>query len=126
MPHRQFVAKELAQIFGVLSHPDRLRIVEELRGGESDVNSLREILDVPHSRVSQHLATMRAHRLVTERREGRHVYYRLQQPALATWVYEGLHFLEAEIEAAQSRREAVEEVRQLWSENGSELKVGQQ
>ncbi|MFT6116352.1 MAG: hypothetical protein ACJARY_001957, partial [Candidatus Azotimanducaceae bacterium] len=34
MPDRQLVAKELADIFKIVAHPDRIRIIEELRTGE--------------------------------------------------------------------------------------------
>ena len=116
MPSRSFVAKELASIFGILSHPDRVRIVAELRNGEMDVNSLQNVLGVSHSRVSQHLAGLRSHRLVTERRDGRHVYYHLSQPALAVWLLKGLEFVEGEAAVGDRIREALAEVRHLWSE----------
>jgi DNA-binding transcriptional ArsR family regulator len=114
MPSRHLVAKELAQLFSVFSHPDRIRIVEELREGERDVNALQAALNVTHSRTSQNLSILRAHRLVAERREGRHVYYRLVNPDIARWVLDGLRFIEADLELTERRRSAIEEVRQLW------------
>ncbi len=114
MPHRQLVAKELGHLFSVFSHPDRIRIVEELRDGERDVNALQAALDVTHSRTSQNLAILRAHRLVAERREGRHVFYRLVNPDVARWVLDGLRFIEADLEFVERQRSAIEEVRQLW------------
>ena len=88
MPHRVLVTKELAELLGVLSHPHRIRIVEELRDGERDVNSLKVALGINHSGVSQHLMVLRASRLVSERREGRHVFYQLRQPDMAGWLME--------------------------------------
>jgi DNA-binding transcriptional ArsR family regulator len=115
MPNRTLIAKDLAEFFGVLSHPDRLRIVEELRGGELDVNALQALLGISHSRTSQNLAVLRMQRIVAERREGRHVYYRLLQPKLAAWILQGLQFLEAEMAGAEQRRTALAEVKQIWS-----------
>ena len=115
MPSRSLVAKELGQLFGVLSHPDRVRIVEELRDGEHDVNALQAALNVSHSRTSQNLAVLRAHRLVVERREGRHVFYRLVNAELAQWLLGGLQFIQADLEQTESRRSAIEEVRQMWT-----------
>lgn len=115
MPSRSLVAKELGLLFGVFSHPDRIRIVEELRDGEKDVNALQAALNVTHSRTSQNLAILRSHRIVAERREGRHVFYRLLNPAIAHWVLEGLAFIEPDLEFVERRRTAIEEVRQLWS-----------
>ena len=47
MPKRQLVAKELAAVLRVIAHPDRIRVIEELRGGECDVNSLVDTLELP-------------------------------------------------------------------------------
>ena len=115
MPSREFVAKELASIFGILSHPDRVRIVAELRNGERDVNSLQTALGVSHSRVSQHLSGLRAHRIVAERRDGRHVFYHLVQPQLANWLLQGLKFVEGELALSEQIRQAVEQARTMWS-----------
>ena len=120
MPSRHLVAKELGQLFSVFSHPDRIRIVEELRDGERDVNALQAALDVTHSRTSQNLAVLRAHRIVDERREGRHVFYRLVTPEIAGWVLDGLRFIEAELAQVERRRSAIEEVRQLWAPDDSD------
>ncbi len=115
MPTRAIAARELAKFFGVFSHPDRLRIVEELREGERDVNALRDTLGVSHSRASQNLMVLRSHRVVIERREGRHVYYRLSHPAVADWVLDGLRFLEADLAEVVQRRLAIEAARQVWT-----------
>jgi len=118
MPSRQVVARELAELFGVFAHPDRIRLVEELRGGEKDVNALQAALGVTHSRTSQNLAILRARRIVAERREGRHVFYRLVNPALADWIVQGLPFLDIDLQAVEARRTAIEEVRLLWAPKG--------
>lgn len=115
MPSRVVVAKELADIFKVLSHPDRLRIIEELRAAPMDVNTLHEALDLPATRVSQHLSLLRAHRLVTDSRDGRHVYYALTQPDLATWVVDGLRFIETRMTSDSQGRRALRKARELWT-----------
>jgi len=93
MPSRVIVAKELAEIFKVLSHPDRIRLVEELHKGELDVSTLAETLGLTGPRASQHLTQLRLRGIVAERREGRHHYYSLVQAELASWIVEGLAFL---------------------------------
>lgn len=114
MPVRRLVTQELSKFLGVLSHPHRIRIVEELRHEERDVNFLEKTLEISHARVSQHLALMRAHRLVVERRAGRRVFYRLIQPELAVWLVEGLDFIERDFETLQDIRKAVENVKSEW------------
>lgn len=115
MPTRAFVSKELAKLLGVLSHPHRIRIIEELRQGEKDVNSLQTVLGVSHSGVSQHLSLLRSHRLVEERREGRHVFYHLSQPGLARWLTDGLDFLEGSASQVRELQDAVEATKTLWT-----------
>lgn len=111
MPSRAIVTKEMADLLGVLAHPHRIRIVEELQRGELDVNSLQAILGVTHSRVSQHLSVMRARRVVAERRQGRFVLYRLRKPRLAVWMVEGFEFLAGDPQLDLEIREAVEQTR---------------
>ena len=101
MPHRVLVTKELAALFAVFAHPHRIRLIEELRDGECDVKSLQHALGISHSGVSQHLMVLRAHRLVCERREGRHVLYGLRQPGMASWLLEATEF--QEYESAEQR-----------------------
>jgi DNA-binding transcriptional ArsR family regulator len=115
MPTRMIAARELAKFFAVFSHPDRLRIVEELRGGERDVNALQDALGVSHSRTSQNLAVLRSHRIVVERREGRHVFYRLTHPDVAEWLLGALRFLEADLAEVVERRLAIEAARNVWN-----------
>jgi DNA-binding transcriptional ArsR family regulator len=116
MPHRALVAKELADFLGVLSHPHRIRIIEELRSGEKNVNSLRQTLSISHAGVSQHLMVLRAGRLVSERRQGREVFYHLQQPEVAAWLLDATRFLEQETVTAESLREAIDKTRQDWND----------
>lgn len=115
MPERTIVTHELARLLGVLAHPQRIQIVEELRGGELDVNSIRALLGVSASRVSQHLGLMRSHHVVHERREGRHHYYSLVRPELATWLVAGLKFIEPNPDMAQHMRSVVAHVREMWT-----------
>lgn len=114
MPHRALVTKELADFLRVLSHPHRIRIIEELRDAELDVNSLQDALGISHSGVSQHLMVLRSHRLVSERREGRRVFYQLRQPEIASWLMEATHFLEND-SAVVELRKAIDKTRKSWA-----------
>ncbi|MBY0524702.1 MAG: metalloregulator ArsR/SmtB family transcription factor [Gemmataceae bacterium] len=116
MPHRVLVAKGLAELLAVLANPNRIRLLEELRDGERDVKSIQSALGISHSGVSQHLMTLRAHRLVSERRQGRQVFYRLRQPELASWLTEAMRFLEEDSMATEQLREAIEKTRTVWTD----------
>jgi len=113
MPSRQVVAKELADIFKLIAHPDRIRIIEELRVGEKDVNTLCSELELPGPRVSQHLSLLRTHRIVEERRDGRHHFYHLSQPEIAGWIMEGLLFIEGRMNGVS--KTTIKSARRLWS-----------
>ncbi len=60
-----------------LADANRLLIIDVLGDGELPVGELAQRLNLPQSNVSKHLALMRDHGLVTTRREGTSVYYRL-------------------------------------------------
>lgn len=115
MPWRVLLAKEMAEFLGVLAHPHRIRIVQELRHGEMDVNSLQSVLDVSHSRVSQHLSVMRTNRIVAERRDGRHVFYRLVQTDLPAWLAQGMEFLGQSAGHEEELKSALRKSRGIWA-----------
>ena len=79
------------------------------------MNSLKDALSISHSGVSQHLMVMRANRLVSERREGRHVFYQLRQPEIATWLLDATVFLEKESVDANELRKAIGKTRKDWA-----------
>ena len=113
MPSRLIVSRELADLFKLLAHGDRLRLIEELRLGEKDVTSLATALDLPATRVSQHLALLRAQRLVEERRDGRSHFYRLAFPQLAPWIVDALQFVD--IRHRLEEADHIDNARALWS-----------
>lgn len=114
MPSRQVVAKELAEVFGILSHPDRIRMIEELRIGEKDVGGLAKALGLEAPRISQHLRLLKAHKIVIERRDGRHHFYHLSNPDMASWIVHGLTFIEHRLAGLTPGN--INDARRLWSE----------
>ncbi len=73
---------QAAQWFHALSDETRLEIVERLIGGERCVCELTDIMDAAQSRLSFHLKTLKDANIVTDRREGRWVYYTLNRETL--------------------------------------------
>ena len=71
-----------ARAFHALSDRTRLELVQCLMGGERCVCELQEGLGAAQSRLSFHLKTLKDAGLVTDRREGRWVYYSLDLEAL--------------------------------------------
>jgi ArsR family transcriptional regulator len=68
--------------FHALSDKTRLAIVRCLATGERCVCELTDDLDAAQSRLSFHLRTLKDAGLVTDRREGRWIYYTLNRDAL--------------------------------------------
>ncbi|WP_433175009.1 ArsR/SmtB family transcription factor [Actinoallomurus sp. CA-150999] len=76
MPPEGDVA-EVADVFGLLADPGRLRVLVALLEGEMCVCDLAAVAGASESAVSHHLRLLRAHRVVQARRSGRMAYYRL-------------------------------------------------
>jgi ArsR family transcriptional regulator len=72
----------MAQVFHALSDETRLRIIGLLRRGERCVCDLTAALELGQSRLSFHLKALKDAGLVLDRRDGRWVYYRLDDQAL--------------------------------------------
>jgi ArsR family transcriptional regulator, arsenate/arsenite/antimonite-responsive transcriptional repressor len=72
-----------AQLFHALSDQTRLSILQRLRLGERCVCDLTDALDAAQSRLSFHLKVLKDAGLVTDRREGRWMYYTLNTDSLA-------------------------------------------
>ncbi|MFC2022949.1 ArsR/SmtB family transcription factor [Chloroflexota bacterium] len=66
-----------------LSDPKRLHIIQELREGERTVSELTRILGLKQSNTSQHLAQLRRIGIISPRKQGSTVYYRLANPKIA-------------------------------------------
>ncbi len=71
-----------AEVAKALGHGQRLEILELLAQGERSVEALAERIGLPIANVSQHLRLMRRTGLLTSRREGKRVLYRLSDPSV--------------------------------------------
>lgn len=71
-----------AGICHTLANPKRLEIIDKLRGQELSVTELAEALEISQANLSQHLSLMRQRGIVTTRREGLNVFYRLSNPKI--------------------------------------------
>jgi len=111
MPLRQRVVDDAADLFGVLAHPTRLKILSLLHEAEHDVSDLRDRLQVTATNVSQHLAILRSHHLVTARREGTRLYYALRDPRVAELINRALDVLDSGAVEARALHRAIGLVR---------------
>jgi DNA-binding transcriptional ArsR family regulator len=93
--------EDAAALFKLLSHPSRLAILQVLRDGEQCVCHMEAALGLRQAYISQQLMMLRQAGLVTDRREGWNIFYRVVRPevyalldaALATVQPEGAALL---------------------------------
>ncbi len=76
------VFRQQARVLKALANESRLKIVDRLSKGECSVGELTEIIGSDRTTVSKHLAVLRAHGIVLDRREGNVVYYTLMTPCV--------------------------------------------
>lgn len=69
--------QQVSQLYKVLSDPTRLRILLVLKKGELNVTAIAGELDMEQSAVSHQLKLLRQSRVVKSRREGKTIYYSL-------------------------------------------------
>jgi ArsR family transcriptional regulator, lead/cadmium/zinc/bismuth-responsive transcriptional repressor len=76
-------AQQMAQFFGALADPHRLKLLSALSHAELCVCDLAAVVKMSESAVSHQLRLFRNLRLVKHRREGRNVYYSLADAHIA-------------------------------------------
>ena len=84
----------LADLFSALSDPTRLRIISVLLEGELNVGDLAARLNMTESAVSHQLRGLRQLHLVRSRKDGRQVYYTLDDDHVARLYRLGLDHVE--------------------------------
>jgi ArsR family transcriptional regulator len=72
---------DLVNLFSALADRTRLRLLNLLGGGEVCVCYFVELLDEPQPKISRHLAYLRRMGLVSARREGKWMHYKIATPS---------------------------------------------
>jgi DNA-binding transcriptional ArsR family regulator len=72
----------VARLFGALSEPGRLAILQALHDGPLSVNELVEAMGMKQANVSKHLGVLHDHHLVRRQREGVFVRYEIADPVI--------------------------------------------
>lgn len=76
------VFRAQARVLKALANDSRLMIVDRLSRGECTAGELTQLVGSDQTTVSKHLAVLRAHGIVEDRREGSSVVYRLLTPCI--------------------------------------------
>ena len=86
-------ANYLAEFFRALSDSSRIRIISTLTNGEMNVSSLAEIIGISESAVSHQLRNLRQMRLVRARKDGRQVFYSIDDEHVTDLFQYGLEHI---------------------------------
>lgn len=91
----EHTAAHVAELFRVFGDATRVRILSAIIDAEMNVSNLAEKVGVSESAVSHHMRGLRQMRLVISRREGKEVFYRVEDPHIITLFLQGVnHILE--------------------------------
>src|SRR3972149_9181595 len=83
-------AAQVAELFRAFSDTSRVRIISALADCEMNVSALAEAVGISESAVSPHMRGLRQMRLVRARKEGRQVFYCLDDDHVAALFRQGL------------------------------------
>ena len=72
----------VGRLFGVLSEPSRLALLQMLQGGPRTVSQLLEACGLKQANVSKHLSVLHDHRLVKRERAGNCIRYAIADPMI--------------------------------------------
>ena len=91
----EHTAAHVAELFRSFSDTSRVRILSVIVEQEMNVSMLAELIGVTESAVSHHMRGLRQMRLVKSRRDGKEVFYYLDDPHIIALFQQGVrHVLE--------------------------------
>jgi DNA-binding transcriptional ArsR family regulator len=89
-PLDEHTAALVAELFRAFSDTSRVRILSVLTTQKMNVNALASMAGISESAVSHHLRSLRQMELVVARREGKEVFYRIEDDHIISLFREGV------------------------------------
>ncbi len=86
----EHLAAHVAELFRAFSDTSRVRILSALMAGEMNIGALAEVVGISESAVSHHMRGLRQMRMVQSRREGKEVYYRIDDEHIIALFQQGV------------------------------------
>jgi DNA-binding transcriptional ArsR family regulator len=90
----EHTAAHVAELFRSFSDTSRVRILSAIVEQEINISALAEMVGVTESAVSHHMRGLRQMRLVRSRRDGKEVYYRVEDPHIIALFQQGLRHVQ--------------------------------
>jgi ArsR family transcriptional regulator, lead/cadmium/zinc/bismuth-responsive transcriptional repressor len=86
----EHIAAHVAELFRAFSDTSRVRIVSALMDGEKNIGALAVAVGISESAVSHHMRGLRQIRMVHSRRDGKEVYYRIDDEHIIALFQQGV------------------------------------
>lgn len=90
LPLDDHTAAHVAELFRAFSDTSRVRILSALADGEKNVSTLAALVGISESAVSHHMRGLRQMKLVQSRRDGKEVYYRVDDEHIIALFQQGV------------------------------------
>jgi len=89
-------AAHVAELFRSFSDTSRVRILSAIIEKEVNITTLAEIVGVTESAVSHHMRGLRQMRIVQARRDGKEVFYSVNDPHIIALFQQGVRHVQEE------------------------------
>lgn len=99
---------QIAIFLKALGQTVRIQIVLIIGEQEACVCHLEAILGIRQARISQHLIALRNAGIVSTRRDGRHIYYRLENPKILDLVFQTAEMLQIDTDPLKAVTNRIE------------------
>jgi DNA-binding transcriptional ArsR family regulator len=90
----EHIAAEVAELFRAFSDISRVRILYALAGREHNVSQLASAVGISESGISYHMRGLRQMRIVQFRRDGKEVYYRVEDAHILALFQQGVNHVQ--------------------------------
>ena len=90
----EHTAAHVAELFRAFSDTSRVRILSALTGSEMNVRALAQVAGISESAVSHHMRGLRQMRLVQARRDGKEVFYHIDDEHIIALFQQGVRHIQ--------------------------------
>ena len=90
----EHLATHVAELFRAFSDTSRVRILSVIVEQEMNVSQLASLVGVTESAVSHHMRGLRQMRLVKSRRDGKEVFYYVEDPHIIALFQQGIRHVQ--------------------------------
>lgn len=92
----EHTAAHVAELFRAFSDTSRVRIFSAILEGEMNISALASLVGVTESAVSHHMRGLRQMRLVRSKRDGKEVFYYVDDPHIMALFQQGVRHIKEE------------------------------